>query len=93
MSGKNFLYRFNLDGNTGIAYYCIYLKARVGTPESKLLFALVISKPCLKLLYHKVFKGVSVFGSATDKIIAMKQMIYNSYVKVTYTRKSGSSAI
>ena len=93
MSGKNFVYRFNLDGNTGITYYRIYLKASVGTPKSKLLIALIVSKPCFKLLYYKVLKGVSVFSSATDKIIAMKQMIDNSHVKVVEARSLNQSAL
>ena len=71
MSGKDFLYRFNLDGKTGVTYHGIYLKAVMSTPKSKLLVAAVISEPSLKLLYHKVLKGVSVFGSATEKFTSV----------------------
>ena len=42
MSGKDFLYWFNLNGNTGITYHGIYLKACVGTPECQLFVAVIM---------------------------------------------------
>lgn len=93
MSGKYFLHRLDLNGKTGITYHGIYLKACVGTPECQLFVAVIISEPCLKFLYYKVLKGVSEFDSTTDKIIAVKQMIDNSHVKIIKARSLNQSAL